>query len=256
MSLPSCLSLGLLLTLSGCLDYEPTPPPPPPGVTPPSEEMSLIPPGGAVDVRPSNSPASITEVDIQPRKASARDDLLARSAVVDRDNQDVQVRYTWILNGQERPDLAGSSLERKHIKKGDRVAVKVVANDGDNEVEQRSGELTILNSAPEFVGDPRLASSIDGTVVKAEDFDGDEIRYRIEGAPAGMSIDPRLGRISYQGSETEKGGDYEVSVTADDGDGGTAVWTFKVAVSPGMTAEEAKAKALAEREAAKAAAAP
>jgi hypothetical protein len=248
--------LILLFSLVACFDYQPPPPPPPPGVRPPAEEISLIPPGGAVDVRPSNSAARITEVDIQPRKASARDDLLASSTVSDRDDQDVQVRYTWILNGQERPDLTGPSLERRHIKKGDRVAVKVTADDGEDQVEERSGELTILNSPPEFVGDPRLAASIEGTVVKAEDFDGDEIRFRMEGAPAGMSIDPRLGRIAYQGSETEKGGDYEVSVIADDGDGGTAVWTFKVAISPGMTAEEAKAKALAEREAARAAGTP
>lgn len=248
--------MSLLLVLFSCFDYQPTPPPPPPGAKAPTEEISLVPPGGAVDVRSSNSPANITEVDIQPRQPSAQDDLLARSEVVDRDNQDVQVRYTWILNGQERPDLSGSSLERRHIKKGDRVAVKVTANDGDNEVVQSSGELTIRNSPPEFVGDPRLAASIDGTVVKAQDFDGDVLSYRIGGAPAGMSIEPRLGRISYQGSETEKGGDYEVSVTVDDGDGGTAAWTFKVAISPGMTSEEVKAKVLAEREAAKAAGTP
>lgn len=246
----------LFLSMIACLEMEPPVRPPPPGADKPVEELSLIPPGGAAGVRETNSEAEIKEVDIQPRKATTRDELVARSAVEDRDNEDVQVSYSWILNGQERPDLAGPSLDPRHTKKGDKVAVKVTANDGVNEVEQRSGELTILNSPPEFTTDPRLASSIDGTVVKAEDADEDELTYRISGAPAGMSIDPRSGRISYKGSETEKGGDYEVSVTVDDGDGGTAVWTFKVAVSAGMTSEEVKARTLAEREAAKAAGTP
>ncbi len=249
--LPRLLRLPLpAALLTACLSYEPPPPPPPPpGAPQPGEEMSFIPPGAAVEVAGTRSSSKITAIDIEPTNATTSDDLRASATVKNAEVVDLRVRYTWILNGQERPDLSGPVLSSRHTKKGDLVAVKATVDDGQREVSEQTGALKIRNSPPEFEKDPRGVGNPHGHVVRARDADGDPLRYRLEGAPAGMRIDPTSGRIEYQGSETEKGGTYQVSVIVEDGDGGKATWTFSTTVTPGMTAEESKARALAEQEA-------
>ena len=62
---------------------------------------------------------------------------------------------------------------------------------------------------------------------------------KLEGAPAGMTIDATTGTLRYVGSEDEPGGDYKVTVLADDGDGGFAKWQAGLTVTPGSKAAKA-----------------
>ena len=210
----------------------------------------MIPPGAAPDGDVPNAAPRIRTIDLAPTRPTTRDPVQVRASAEDLDQDNLDTDYLWVINGQERPDLSTSLLGADHYDKGDKLQVRVTVSDGETEVEQLSPEITVVNSPPEFVGDPRATGQLDGMTLRAEDPDGDELRFSISGAPAGMTIDEQRGRIEYKGTEEEEGGTYEISITVDDRDGGTAQWSFEVEVSPGSAAVEAKKKA--QEEAAKA----
>ena len=72
----------------------------------------------------------------------------------------------------------------------------------------------------------------------AADPDDDDVTFRMEGAPMGMTIGERNGKIQYVGSVDEPGGDYQIQIIAEDGSGGSATWEFGISVSPGSNAPE------------------
>jgi hypothetical protein len=57
------------------------------------------------------------------------------------------------------------------------------------------------------------------------------------------TIDTTTGTLRYVGSEDEPGGDYKVTVLADDGDGGFAKWQAGLTVTPGSKAAKAAKEA-------------
>ncbi|RME20791.1 MAG: hypothetical protein D6798_19675 [Deltaproteobacteria bacterium] len=191
-------------------------------------------------------PPRIRRITIEPQRVTTLDDVVVSVEVEDPDTPLVDLDYVWSINGQQRPDLASERLRHDEFQKGDHLVVTVTANDGEHSVEKSSHEIIVQNSPPTFVGDPRAAGRIDGLVLKGEDPDGDPLTFRMSGAPQGMTIDPKTGRISYQGSEDEPGGHYTVTIELSDGDGGTATWEFEVDVSPGSKAAEAARQAAAD----------
>lgn len=242
---------AILLLLAACFD----PPAPevreaPPNTQQVKADLPMRPPGGAPDGVVNNIAPRITRVQIEPAQAGTLDDLRAVAEAADTDTPSVDIDFVWVINGTERPDLADETLSHEEFRKGDKIAVKAVASDGDNEVERTSAEQVIVNSPPAFTGDPRVAGQINGLTLRAEDPDDDPVQFSLGGAPAGMQIDPKMGRITYQGSEEEPGGDYTVVVKVDDGDGGEARWEFGLSVSPGSKAVEAAKKAAEEAAAA------
>ena len=89
------------------------------------------------------------------------------------------------------------------------------------------------NRAPRFESVPRADASPGRGyvyVVSASDPDGDPVRYGLAAGPAGMSVDPVTGRISWTPTGTELGA-FDVAVTASDGRGGTSVQRFTVTSS-------------------------
>ena len=234
--------LALALLFAGCLEYEAPPPPPPPPGADERTDISLIPPGGASADQGAGGAPRIREVAITPGKPMTTDDLRAGATVVDRDSPNPDIDYVWILNGQERPDLTTEVLPADLHRKGDTVAVKVIANDGESTVEQVSDTLTILNSPPQFVGDPNASGQVDGVTVKATDPDQDPLTWTLSGQPPGMSFDKTRGLLTYTSTKEAEGGDYQVKLTVEDGDGGKAEWSFDLSVSPGSEAVERKKK--------------
>ncbi len=91
-------------------------------------------------------------------------------------------------------------------------------------IQNRKPEIT--SSAPES-----LQGSSYTYQVTAKDPDGDALRYRLEQAPAGMTIDENTGLIQWSlKKDTMYSGRNEakVRVVADDGDGGTAAQDFTI----------------------------
>ncbi|EMI22574.1 Na-Ca exchanger/integrin-beta4 domain protein, partial [Rhodopirellula maiorica SM1] len=88
------------------------------------------------------------------------------------------------------------------------------------------------NESPVFVSQPQgpvLVGQLWTYVAKATDADDDTLTYALDSASvtAGLSINSATGRIQWQPTTT---GDFPVSVTADDGNGGTATQSFTVTV--------------------------
>ena len=107
-----------------------------------------------------------------------------------------------------------------------------MAMDGKTEVSTEL-EVRIQNSAPSWVNDPRGVKQIDGYQAKASDPDDDPLVYSLDGAPDGMSIDPKTGILQYKGSVNAKPGAYDITVLASDPDGAFAKWTFSISVQGG-----------------------
>ena len=233
--------LGLFL-FAACSLEQPTPtvraPPPGAGTQPP---VAAAPPGaGSAKAAPDASPR-ITQVSLQPAAPRTTEDVKVVVEASDPDGDPVDLDYVWVINGQRRPDKADDVLPHDNFVKGDTLSVDVTASDGDKELMRSSHTITVADSAPTFTQDPRASlDHIDGLQLHAEDPDGDPITFRLSGAPPGMAIDPRTGRLSYQGSADDAGGSFQPAVQMDDGDGGTATWTFQMQVQPGSKAIEAQ----------------
>jgi len=246
-ALTRALACALALLLTGCLDMTPPKPKPelPPAGSNDVKDISLIPPGAAPNGDVGNQAPHINSVLIEPAQPSTSDAVHATVLAEDRDNDHLDIDYLWVINGDEKADLTTDQLGADYYKKGDKLAVKVTVSDGELEDEKTSADVTVVNSPPAFQGDPRAGGQLDGMLLKAKDPDGDPLSFSMSGAPAGMSIDSTQGRIHYKGSEDEKGGAYQITITVDDGDEGTAKWSFGIQVSPGSVAAK-KAKEAAE----------
>jgi hypothetical protein len=152
----------------------------------------------------------------------------------DPDGDNLRDEIFWSVNGRELISQKGKILRVKDLKRGDKVVATLVVRDGDIEA-QKKIETTVDNAPPQWESDPRIIREIDGYTVKAIDPDGDSITYRLVGQPEGMSISSG-GRLSYKGSETEKGGAYTIRVIAEDPDKALVQWSFGIQLSPGSGA--------------------
>ncbi len=220
----------MMLSLLACSD--PPPPPPRPEVKPPPAEPEPEP-----EPEPINEPPRIKGLTISPKAPHTDTTLQVKVDAVDPEGLVIDVDYAWSVNGRNLLTENGKRLESRNYKKGDVIELKATISDGENTVE-RAGRITIGNAPPIFISDPRNVRDLDGFRLNVSDPDGDAITYRIEGAPKGMTVDPKEGVISYKGSVEEPGGDYDIRLLALDDEGGEAVWEFSVTVSAGSPGGE------------------
>ena len=212
------------------LDPEPPPPPPeaaPPPPPPPPEKL--------------NEPPRIKQVRIFPDHPTTDSELRVDVDAIDPEGLPVRLDYRWVINDRELLESRGPTLAGRHFKKGDQISLTVTARDDEGERESTT-KLTIANASPVFVSDPRSVSVLDGLKLEVRDPDGDEVTYRLEGAPRGMTIDAKRGILHYQGSLDEPGGRYTLKVFAEDDDGGYAVWQLGITVEPGSGAQPTQKK--------------
>jgi hypothetical protein len=144
-------------------------------------------------------------------------------------------RYQWYVNG----DTAGNpspenTFDTRNLKKRDSVSVAMTAIDGTRSSGAvRSGMVFLQNRKPEILSSApeSLQGSAYSYQVVAKDPDGDVLTYRLEQAPAGMTINESSGLIQWSlKKDTMYAGRNEavVRVVADDGDGGTASQDFTI----------------------------
>lgn len=170
------------------------------------------------------APPVVAEVSIVPAKAYAASILTAQVRTADPEGRRVEVHYQWLRNGAEIPGASGSTLVARDLRKGDLVAVRVTASDGDlTTAPSDSAPVAILNSPPRVVAAPVGRSSPDGQLtyqIAAEDPDGDTLTYTLSpNAPRGMTIHPGNGTIVWRPGSTDAG-THRFMVTISDGDGG------------------------------------
>jgi len=114
-------------------------------------------------------------------------------------------------------------------------SVTVVLTDSDGGSASQSFNITVLasgsNLPPEFVSRPAPAASLGKEYkypARAIDSNGDTLTYSLTQGPAGM-ICSTTGYITWT---PQSAGTYNVTVTADDGKGGTTTQSFELVVVP------------------------
>ena len=125
--------------------------------------------------------------------------------------------------------------------------VTVIATDPDGEMVSTTVTYTFTNPPPVVDTPVGPQTAVDAEVISIptmiSDPDGDDLLYTVTGLPVGLSIDSVTGEITgtVDNSASQGGpnsdGVYTITVTADDGEGGTITDTFTLTITnPGPDA--------------------
>jgi len=198
-----------------------------------------------------NTPPILQSVAFDPLGTIHRGQrVTARPIAIDTDGDPLEYEYTWWVDDRELPNH-GDVLDTSRLRRGDEVRLRVVASDGfSRSNELKSAPIRVENSPPRIVSTPGNAgdSSVYRYQVEAQDPDGDRrLRFRLEQAPAGMTIDPISGALSWTPPPSATGS-HNVEVVVDDLQGGEASQRFTVEISeegpePGASGSAAPAPA-------------
>ena len=187
----------------------------------------------------SNDAPTVGTVTIAPQPPTALEDLRVSASPSDPNGQFLNVTYEWAVNGTKLLAQNGPSLSREHFGRGDVVTSVITASDGVAS-STATTQITIQNAPPTITTRPEFLSAIDGLQMSGRDPDGDPLTWSLEGAPYGMTINPRSGEIAFKGSQVDQGGAFTVSVVAEDPEGLSATWRFSAEVKGGKTDQQAK----------------
>lgn len=183
---------------------------------------------GSAGVTIANAPPRITEVAVNADAFGSHEDLVVKAAVIDVDDDPVELFYQWYVNGEPDPFLTGDTLPGNRYIRGDAIRFTIVASDGTAESKvYQSDSVTVANAPPQIVSEPpqKFEAFEYNYQVKASDADGDNLVWRLDKSPAGMSIDPAMGLISWPLAGV-KSGDYPMKIVVSDPDGGEAYQEF------------------------------
>ena len=185
--------------------------------------------------RVGNSPPKALAVRLDPpRDIFTGVDIRAVPEGMDPDGDELHWSYQWLINDQALPAETDQVLRGDRFRRGDRVTVQVIPSDADD-----AGKayiplaLTIPNAPPRFTTTPPAAfeSAVYQYEAHADDADGDDVRYSVASAPAGMTIDPATGRLTWP-ITNQPTDSYSVEVVAEDGVGGRTSQQITLTVNP------------------------
>lgn len=173
------------------------------------------------------------EVKVEPgREVTAGTPVVVHAKGTDADGDAVDYRYEWTVNGREQNET-GPLLETGRLRRGDQIRVRAIVSDGEKEAAVDVPPLVVVNTPPRIVSRPpaRLDKGVFRYPVIAQDPDGDaQLEFHLEGAPAGMDIDPYSGLVTWKPGRDQTGV-HTVTVVAQDGQKGVARQEFEVRVS-------------------------
>jgi len=143
-----------------------------------------------------NAPPEINRVKILPEVFKPGDTLSVEVSGNDADSDAVTIAYEWTKNGE--PAGNGKRLEVP-VKRGDKIAVRITAFDGELNGSAVVLNREIKNMPPMIVEDNkfRFEGNMYTHQVKATDPDGDVLTYSLKVAPAGMTINSSTGLIQW-----------------------------------------------------------
>lgn len=183
-------------------------------------------------VKVINTPPIIQEVKIEPKIASASEDLKAVVKGFDLDGDFIYYNYKWKINAKVLPEERKEILERNRFKKGDSITVTVTPDDREvTGVHKKSDVVVISNSPPVIVSSP--PTSIEGSKylyqVKANDPDNDPVTFVLKSGPKGMEIDKNTGLIRWEIRKEDKGS-HQVEIEASDNEGAKSTQRYVLTV--------------------------
>lgn len=172
-------------------------------------------------VKVLNTPPIIQEVKVEPKIASASEDLKAVVKGFDLNRDFIYYNYQWEINAKVLPEERKEILERNRFKKGDSIAVTVTPDDRDvTGAFKKSDAVVISNSPPVIVSSP--PTSVEKSTylyqVKANDPDNDPVTFVLKSGPKGMEIDKNTGLIRWEIRKEDKGA-HQVEIEASDNEG-------------------------------------
>jgi hypothetical protein len=148
----------------------------------------------------------------------------------DPDDDPLRYEVEWLVNGKP-VDASGLEFETRSLRRDDQIQARVRVTDGIATTSpSTSAPLVVGNSAPQIVSRPdsRFEGGVFRYAVKARDVDGDRnLRFSLEGAPDGMTIDRLGGQIAWSPKPTQTG-HHAIDVVVEDARGAKAVQRFEL----------------------------
>lgn len=206
----------------------------------------------SASARVGNRAPEIENILFEPADEPKRGEpLVATPIASDADGDEVEFEYEWRVNGEA---LRGSNDPRfisMDVKRGDRVRVRVIARDGEDEsAPAESLELTIANSAPviEKFGGFEAVGGEFRHQFRATDPDGDGgLRFHLGQGPRGMELDPILGLATWR-PDAEASGKIPVQIEVRDSYGAASALRFELTLNRGEAAAPAAPAAQSDEE--------
>lgn len=180
-----------------------------------------------------NTPPIISSLSVRPQPAKSGDKLEVLVEADDPDHDRVELSFRWWRNGTVVKEGDEAVLDTTGYSQKDVVVVEAISWDRTAKGKPMKSEpLALGNSPPTIMSTPSAASGRERYeyAVRATDPEGDSIRYRLETAPPGMTIEAETGHIAWQAAP-ELTGTYKVRVVAEDAQGGTAFQEFDVTLA-------------------------
>ena len=175
-----------------------------------------------------NTPPKITRAELSITTDAGESHLHANVEGTDLDGDRLTYAYRWLLNGGTIDQATAASFPVNAHGRGDRIAVEVMASDGDTKSPPMTSVPYVMDNAPpQFSSQPMAPKPGDQAFqyqAVASDPDGDPLHYELSAGPQGMSIDPQ-GNVSWT-LPSPRTGAYPVRLLAIDSKGGQAIQDF------------------------------
>jgi hypothetical protein len=189
--------------------------------------------GAATSVEIGNSPPRVVDISSTPEQIYSGADVTVTPVAEDVDGDLVDFSYQWLVNGNAIPQLTEATLPGAAFTKGDTIQVLITPNDffADGPVYE-SFAMPVPDAPPTIVSQPPQAiTSLDYRYqVEVSDSDDTRFTFRLDEAPAGMTIDAATGLISWSLENVEPGS-YTIAIIAADSDGAETAQEYTLTLS-------------------------
>ncbi len=160
----------------------------------------------------------------------------------DPDGDDLTITAADAVNGSVvvNPDGTVTYTPNPGFNGTDTITYEISDGEGGTSIAEITVTVADVNDIPTISGSIGDQTNLDSQVISLPvagaftDPDGDALSYTATGLPAGLTIDPATGVISGtidRSASQVNGGVYAITVTADDGRGGTVSTTFEWTVT-------------------------
>lgn len=177
-----------------------------------------------------NTPPEISRLKFMPEVFKPGDSLYLEAEAKDADGDPVSILYEWAKNNEP----AGNTEKlAAHIKRGDRISVKVTPFDGKDHGRPVVLQREIRNMPPAITEEKQhsLENDLFTYQVRASDPDGDSLAYSIKTGPPGLSIDTKTGLVRWKVPPDFKG-NAPFTVSVSDGHSGDATLSLSISITP------------------------
>ena len=236
----------LVFVFFGCKGKEVTQPVPQPPVTAEEEEGVTEESADVVEDRDEEATPDVTDtvtrntaprinvLNVYPPNPVAGDTVKIDVKSFDKEGDRVSYTYQWWKNDDELDETSQTLSITEDFKRGDKITVKLVPDDGDRKGVPVEMFVFIANSPP-VVKPSAETFKFDGSVysyqARAVDPDGDPLVYSLKSAPDGMTINQENGLIQWNIPPDYKG-KANIAIAINDGQGGEIMQSFTLEIRP------------------------